>query len=176
MPKILNCVTDTIRSMIAAKNALRLERWCKIVELPKGNLRVREWWKFHRNRVDLREEWTFEGHLVQLHSQSTVTYSRLSAFCSGRFWVSSRMETPQPVWGMFWCLATLAVKSFLLHVNGISCSPFCGHCLLFCPWASLRRERLHFLYFSPSGIYFDKIPTKPSLLEMRQFRSLSLSS
>lgn len=101
---------------------------------------------------------TCEGHLVQHY------YSKHSH-------LEQVAETPTT------CLGHVSMfgrsyrkKSFFLYLNGISCSPVCSHCLLSCPWASLRRDQLHFLYSCPSGIYFDKILTKPSLLEIKQFQ------
>lgn len=40
--------------------------------------------------------------------------------------------------------------------------------IVICPALRHHGEQLHFLNPCPSGIYFGKIPTKPSLLEIKQ--------
>ena len=70
-----------------------------------------------------------------------------SGLCPAGFWISPRMETPQPP-----CLEKEAFCSIVQSpfcLSGISRVLICAHCLLFCYWAPQRRIGLHLLYSLP---------------------------
>ena len=72
--------------------------------------------------------------------------------CPDGFWISPRMETPQPPWVTF---ASAQSPSQWKRVSwcweATSCVSVCARCLWSCHWAPLKGAWLHLLFTLPSA-------------------------